>query len=732
MDFTDTVCIDFETFYSKEYSLTLARYNTSEYIRDPQFLIHGVGIQCHGFDPYWVVGHEEALRELEELELTKRPVVAHNMAFDGFILHHHAAIHPLYYLDTLSMSRAALGHHVKHNLNNVAQILGLGAKTQGLEDTKGLRILTPGAYKSLGDYCMNDVDLCFQIFWKLRPYIPPDELDLIDLTLRMFCEPVLKVDLPIVTEELQAQKDHKRLAVSKTPTDTDTLMSNNRFAELLKALGVEPPLKISLRTGKEAYAFAKTDKGFKELLKHENEDVRQVAEARMAIKTTINETRAARLLAAGAENANLPVALNYAGAHTFRWSGGNKLNLQNLPRGGALRQAICSPAGHAIVVYDLSQIEARITAWLADQADLLAAFRALDAGTGEDVYRLMAAKVLHKPIDLVSKADRHLGKVCTLGMGFGMGWRKLITTLAIGFMGPPVFITENQAASIVASYRSAVPNIVQLWDRLTVLLERMAHSPKFQFPLGPLKFAYRMVELPCKLALKYPGLSIGENGLSYMTRSGRSSIWGGTMLENCIAENTKVLTDSGWKLIQNVTIEDKVHDGLEFVTHGGLLFKSKQTCVVIDGVAMTPDHEVLTDEGWQAAQTSPKPYRPDLRTTYHKPTERNKRRVQPVYDLLNCGPRQRFVVLGNTGPFIVHNCAQALARCVIGEQMLELSRMGYKIATMTHDEIVAVVPTPVIEQAMIDFENVMSKTPVWAPGLPLAVKGWSNDRYIEP
>ena len=602
----DLVCLDFETYYSKDYSLRLAKYNTSEYIRDEQFLIHGVGIQSYGRKPYWVSGHDEALKECTALDLHDRSVVAHNMAFDGFILHEHAGIHCGTYLDTLSMSRAAIGHHTKHNLDTVAQLLGIGSKTSGLEDTKGKRILTKAESKRLGTYCMNDVYLCMEIFKRLQQYIPKGEMELIDITLRMFCDPHFLVDTELAKSEYELEQANKRAAIFQADTEKEILMSNPKFADLLRSLGVEPPTKVSLRTGKEAYAFAKTDQGFKALLVHEDEAVRFAVEARQKVKSTINETRARRLYTGGYNGQPLPVLLNYAGAHTFRWSGGNKLNLQNLPRGGNLRLAIIAPPDHRILVFDLSQIEARITVWLAQQMELLEAFFAADRNTGPDVYKLMASRIYRKSVNTISKTERFIGKVCVLGLGFGMGWKKLRLTLSIGFMGPPVHISEIEARTIVQIYRRTNSDIVNFWERLNMILELMATKRDLNYTIGPLRFMYRMIELPNGLALKYPGLRLEEDGVSYFSRYGRTKIWGGMLLENVV---------------------------------------------------------------------------------------------------------------------------QALARCVIGENMLTIHKLGHTIASMSHDEIISIIPNNQIEQAYKDQERIMTTTPAWAVGLPLAVEGGWDVRY---
>jgi hypothetical protein len=169
----------------------------------------------------------------------------------------------------------------------------------------------------------------------------------------------------------------------------EILQSPELFADALRALGVEPPTKLSKTTGEPTYAFAKTDWAFTDMLNWEDRpEVVRLVEARLAIKSSIGETRAQRFMDIGSRA--LPVGLNYCGAHTTRWSGGNKMNLQNLPRPefddkgakiegtGQAARSIIAPPGHVILVSDSGQIEARLNAWFSDQLDLVETFRLYD------------------------------------------------------------------------------------------------------------------------------------------------------------------------------------------------------------------------------------------------------------------------------------------------------------------------------------------------------------------
>jgi DNA polymerase len=177
-------------------------------------------------------------------------------------------------------------------------------------------------------------------------------------------------------------------------------------------------MKKSLATGRQTYAFSKTDEEFKALLEHPDTQVQALVAARLGVKSTIEETRTERFIGI-ALRGPMPVPLRYYAAHTGRWGGDDKLNLQNLPRTSPLKKAILAPYGYVIIDSDSSQIEARTLAWLAGQDDLVEAF-----DRGEDVYRIMASAIYLKAIEDVTKDERFVGKTTILGAGYGMGAAK--------------------------------------------------------------------------------------------------------------------------------------------------------------------------------------------------------------------------------------------------------------------------------------------------------------------
>lgn len=337
------ITIDFETFYSQVFSLT--KMTTEEYVRHPEFEVIGVAVQVNDGEPEWFSGDaQETYQFLKGYDWANSLALAHNAPFDGAILTWKFGIKPKGWLDTLSMGRALHGTEVGGSLAALTEHYGLGEKGTEVINALGLRRqdFVDGHLERYGEYCKNDVALTWKLFNAMSADFPPEELRLIDLTVQMFTDPVLQLDKAILTRHLLTERQRKEELLQNF--DKDTLMSNPQFADLLRAYGVEPPTKISPTTGKVTYAFSKTDEAFKELLEHENTQIQALVGARLGTKSTIEETRTERFIGI-AGRGSLPVPLRYYAAHTGRWGGDDKLNLQNLPRNSQLKYAILPPAG---------------------------------------------------------------------------------------------------------------------------------------------------------------------------------------------------------------------------------------------------------------------------------------------------------------------------------------------------------------------------------------------------
>tara|TARA_R110001606_G_scaffold66934_1_gene153618 strand:- start:804 stop:2573 length:1770 start_codon:yes stop_codon:yes gene_type:complete len=540
---------------------------TEEYIRGRQFEVIGVAVKLNNKPIEWASGsHEQIQAFLDTFDWGNSMVVAHNTMFDGAIMNWKFGINPKLWADTMCMSRALRGVEVSHSLKATAIRYGLGIKGTEVLAAKGKRRtdFTTAELGRYGDYCINDVELTHKIFKKLVNHFPTKELRVIDTTLRMFIDAVLELDLGLLEEHLENVKMRKDKLLTDAGVTKKDLMSNDKFAELLKGLGVVPPTKISAKTGKEAFAFAKTDEGLKELELHEDDRVQALVAARLGNKSTLEETRTQRFIDIS-KRGTLSVPIRYYAAHTGRWGGLDKINLQNLPSRGVdgkvLKHSICAPDGYKLIDCDSSQIEARVLAWLAGQEDLTEAFR-----VGDDVYKKMAATIYGVAVEDVTSDQRFVGKTTILGSGYGMGAVRFKEQLAtFGFD-----MELDEARRVINVYRDSNWKISQLWRQAQHALKCMYNGDLTSLGLhGVLTVEPDIyaIRLPSGLLLRYGDLQFEqeERGpqFSYDTREGRKKIYGGKVVENvCQAIARCIIAEQMLKIPKQYKTVLTVHDSI--------------------------------------------------------------------------------------------------------------------------------------------------------------------------
>ena len=551
------VTLDFETFYDTGFSLS--RLTTEEYIKDDRFQVIGYALKIDEGQTKWFTGsHDELKLELDKIDWSNSMLLCHNTMFDGAILSWILNVVPFAYLDTLSMARAIHGVNAGGSLKALAERYNIGQKGTEVLDAKGKRLedFADHELHQYGQYCKNDVKLTFDLFKILSKTFPIDELKLIDITLRMYTEPTLRLDDAILInrlEEVQEEKQNllaglkNRLECEDEECVRKKLASNKQFAELLEELGVEVPTKISPTTGKETYALAKNDVGFIELQEHENPFIQELCAVRLGTKSTIEESRIERFLDIAVRNrGRLPIPLKYYGAHTGRWSGSDKVNFQNLPsrdaKKKALKNAVLPPKGHVIINCDSSQIEARILVWLAGQENIVKLYR-----NGQDVYSEFASKVYNRKIDKRNKTERFVGKTCTLGLGYGTGWSKLQHTLKTS--PPGADLSDEECKRLVRVYRDVNNKVIQLWERCDLALRNMAHwGDKQPYYLDKHKCVLVTkdgLKLPNGLYIYYPELrrdtESDRESYIYSSRRGVVNIWGGSVVENVVQALARII-----------------------------------------------------------------------------------------------------------------------------------------------------------------------------------------------
>ena len=592
------ITLDFETYYTDK-DLGFRTQTTEEYIRDPRFEVIGVSVQVNDGSPNWFSGDRETTRKwLAQFNWKESLVLAHNTLFDGAILAWHFGIKPMALADTLCMARALHGVEVGGSLAKLATRYNVGIK--GDEVVKAInkrRVdFTPEELALYGEYCVNDVDLTYKLFLLMIPSFPQEELKLIDMTIKMFTEPVLYVEQSTLQErltELQEEKSRllqglmEQLKCANEEEVREKLSSNKKFAEVITGFGIDVPYKTSVTTGKQIPALAKKDEGFIALTENDDPFIQQLCAVRLGTKSTLEEKRIERFMDIGKRNRGaLPIPLKYYGAHTGRWSGTDKVNFQNLPsrdpKKKALKKAIVPPDGYMVINSDSSQIEARVLAWLAGQEDVVKQF-----AKGEDVYSIFASNVYGKTITKANETERFVGKTCILGLGYGTGAMKLQHTLATS-QPVSVKLDEEECKRIVGVYRDNNSSIIALWREADRMLENMIDG-KIKKPIAfgeyeCVHYDKDGIILPNGFRIRYANLrrvtKDDKTQIVYDSRKGEVSIWGGAVVENVVQALARIVVGTQMCEINDkyrvaltvhdaavvVADADDVDDAIEFVT----------------------------------------------------------------------------------------------------------------------------------------------------------------------
>jgi len=550
--------LDFETFYDVGYSLT--KMSTVEYVQSDEFLVWGVGVKWEDEPTEWI-SPQEIENIFLQIPWDETALVCHNALFDAYILTQIYNVYPAFYYDTAAMSRG-LYPNESASLKNVCERLFPDNKSmrkgEELVNAKGTRYLNPEIEKIIARYCIQDVDLTYAIFNKMVPAYPKSELDLINLTVRMFVEPKLVLDRELLITHKEQIARETAQKIKDSGTTREILASQPKFAAYIESLGITVPTKRSLRTGKIIPAFSKNDSAYIQMTNLHSK-YNHIWEGREAVKSRIEETRAERMLSSVNSDGTFSVPLRYYAAHTGRFGGSEKINLQNLPRGSVLRSAIKAPRNHFLYITDLANIEARMLAWLANEETLLQSFI-----SGTDVYSEFASQIYGRPINKKNKLERYVGKTAILGLGYGMGVDRYKDTLKNG--SPSVDVSKETALKIVSQYRAMYPNIPRLWNVCKQFLYGMINRAQYGNKYGPLKVSNNAIALPNGMFLKYPHLRYVNGEFLYISNFNKGPIrtHGPRVCENIIQALSRiVITDQILNIqsrIPEVDVVLTVHD----------------------------------------------------------------------------------------------------------------------------------------------------------------------------
>ena len=554
-----TITLDFETYYDVNYSLT--KMPTPVYVNHDDFKVWGVGIKVEDQETVWLQP-DEIEAEFATYNWEDVALVCHNTPFDAYILTQRYGIKDVgRYYDTAAMSRG-LYPSQSASLSALAERLWPNdvsmRKGDELVNAKGIRDLTVELDKEIGGYCIQDVDLTYAAWQRMCTGYPEKELQLIDLTTRMYVEPKMILDPEVCEAHRDAHKKAGDNAVRNSGIDRDILSSNPKFAQYIEEeLEIVVPTKKSPRTGKMIPALGKTDSAYIQMC-NTYPNYKHIWDGRSAVKSRIEETRAERFLSSINKDGTFSAPLKYYAAHTGRFGGTEKINLQNLPRSSELRRAIQAPAGKMMYVADLSNIEARMLAWLANEPYLLTSFR-----NQVDVYSEFASQIYDRPITKEDKLERYVGKTAVLGLGYGMGSDKFKYTLSTG--SPSVDVSDAAAKTIVNQYRSYYANVPNLWSQCKQLLYNMLDQRQTGVTYGPLTIGLHQITLPNGMALKYPMLTYSPRDGQFMYMSYKKSerLYGPKLTENIIQALARIVITDQMLILQQDPLFDvvlTVHD----------------------------------------------------------------------------------------------------------------------------------------------------------------------------
>ena len=603
------------------------------------------------------------------------------------------------------------------SLKALAKFYKLGVKGTEIENALGKRKsdFTKAQLDAYMEYCANDVELTYDLFKCLVREFPQEELQVIDMTIRMYTEPKIALDTNLLKRhlvEVQERKQKLLDGLGGTEQAKKMLMSNEMFAKLLRKMGVEPPTKVSPATGKTAYAFAKTDKGFTDLLEHENPMVAAIVQARLGVKSTIEETRTQALIEA-AGRGRLPIMLNYYGAHTGRFSGGDGLNLQNLPsrKNNTIRRALTAPPGHKLMAVDSSQIEARMVAYLAGQDDLVQAFR-----EGRDVYSEFATDIYGYKVDKSKKIERFVGKTCiaegTLVLS-DSGWKPIETVSTADKLWDGEEwvchqgLQNNGTKKTLSLCGAWMTPDHQVWSGMQWLdaqlvvadestLYQVLDTGAENLPSQATLLASEVGSVPLWLDAIATTRNIGSTSIILRTSEAQGALYAPRKQQlqsgiGCIAKLCKTmhtglgyLTDSLRPLLGATHLTtvptNTMADGVSGYAMSGDLIEPRSYGMCRLSKGGTPP--ILRWIGSTWTGTTNQGISDSSQGAITSRTNVKSQTLKTVYDILNCGSRNRFTILTDAGPVIVHNCILGLGYGMGHAKLkdtLESGAMGLKV-----------------------------------------------------
>lgn len=554
-----TICIDTETFYSDECTVkTLGNYN---YVRHPDWDCYMVSVAGDNGLTY-VGAPENAPWDL--IFNPEHRLISHNTGFDEAVIErlHELGIIPkpeyAVWDDTADLV-AFLG--VPRGLKASAKILlGVEMSKDVRDNMKGKRYseLSEEKKNEVIEYALGDAINTLAL-WTRYSHEWPEEERWLSRHTRLMGKQGLPIDREKVETGIKKLTEQIDEAIENVPwyEATGKILSRAELEAECARVNIVVPKSLA-KDDPECIAWE--DKY--------GDDLPFIGAVRNFRRCNMLREKLLSIRNRLKDDGCSLLSLKYFGGHTGRWSGDGGVNYQNLPRGDLfgvnLREVIRAPKGKVFGAVDLSQIEARVTLWFAQDRGTLELIR-----NGVDLYEAHARATMGYTDPMILKEYdalngtglRQMAKVRVLGLGFGCGAEKFVNVARI--MGG-VNLTLEESRAVVKSYRESNRGIVNLWRKLERHLANHANTGQpavFELPSGR-KMIYRDV------------LRAGDR-LSYVSCQGgsmfRKSIWGGVITENLvqaasrdiIAYYIRILAERGFD------IRLHVHDEIVFMCDEG-------------------------------------------------------------------------------------------------------------------------------------------------------------------
>lgn len=728
------ITIDFET-RSRCDLLTAGSY---KYSQDPSTEVLMMSFILPGGNPdepfIWynteATGIKNSLRDIKALEqlfvrvaIIGELIEAHNAGFEIDIWNNICAPRlgwPSIPIEQWRCSAAKAAYYaLPRSLDSLGQALGIKDAEGKLveKDAEGYRLMlwlcvpdpktgewngTKKDFARLGQYCQTDTrteHYCSEAL----PDLPPNEQKIWQLDWVINNRGVL-CDRKLVTTAAAIAEVFKERFISQLPILTDGAVERPTQRQRIKNWAISMGVQM---TDTQATTVEK-------ILREPN--VPKVVKDVLEILVQGTRTSTAKykaMIEALCDDDRIRGMAMYHGATTGRWTG-KGVQPHNFPRGSlkakemlqavedilagfewlsmmyddvgkllsdALRGAWYAPPRRKLVVADFASIEARVTAWVSGQEDMLELFR-----SGGKIYEDMAETIYHRPIDKDKDPfERFIGKQAILGLGFQMGWKKFRDTLREKF---DTIVTADFAKMVVKAYRQKNTEIVAMWDKLNEGAIEAVRTGK-RVTTGRVTWYTQRIEgvgiflrceLPSGRALSYPFPLLKQTAVYFFDAKETTVDSNGNPVCETVSLRVSVARSSNQEVLA-------IREAKRVAREAGYQLDPKQWV----GGMSCKDGVTLTFMGVDAKT-------------------------------------KQWVRQDTYGGKLMENVVQAIARDFLAYAMLRVENHPfYDIILTVHDEVVT--ESDEDKGSSHELEMLMNQVEEWGEGCPIESEAWEGPRY---